>query len=160
MISPFDFSESSIFLQELNGSDDIVVVLKRSATAFGDAYERADEKHTLVPLRTCTDFWVSACLLDAVLNGTDYSDGESSSDAAFRKAIEKLKTAFARKRFISGKPYYDIEAVKDTVYTELTVFGIGDNSELFNKLTEKGKSEEFSDMVTGLMNRLIPNGKK
>ena len=49
MLTPFSFPDAQVYLRELNGSDDAVVVLRRAVIAFDDSYDK------LVPLEKVTD---------------------------------------------------------------------------------------------------------
>ena len=50
MLTQFAFPDAQIYLRELNGSDDAVIVLRRAVMAFDDSYDTAEEKHTLIQL--------------------------------------------------------------------------------------------------------------
>ena len=160
MISPFTYADPMIFLRELNGSDDIVVVLKRALAEFDDAIDNAFEKHTLVTEEKCINAWVSVCLLDAALNGTDYSDEESGCEAAYRDAVKALHTALSKKRFLSTKPVYDIEAIKAAAFDQLVNLDDEEHTELAKKISQTEDEPAFREAITELMERLTPESAK
>jgi hypothetical protein len=157
MYSPFQFPEAMIYLRELNGSDDAVVVLKRAVIAFDDSYDVAEEKHIPVPAHTCINYWVSCCLIDAIVNDTDYTE---EGGAEYAKAFKKLKTAFGKKRFLSTKPVNDIHPTLQNAYENLFMFTIEEDVELVRKVREAGEFEDFCDAIVALSERLEPHVTK
>ena len=154
MLTPFSFPDAQIYLRELNGSDDAVVVLRRAVIAFDAAYDTADETHKPVPEHTCIYFWVSCCLLDAVINNTNYPAEDRACGPEYDKAVTKLKAAFGKKKLFSTKPVIDMKPILRDAYDSLLMFTIADNVTTARKFEESGEFEEFSETIADLSDRL------
>lgn len=154
MLTPFSFPDAQIYLRELNGSDDAVVVLRRAVIAFDDAFDTADETHKPVPEHTCIYFWVSCCLLDAVVNGTDYPAEDRACGPEYDKAVAKLKAAFGKKKLFSTKPVIDMKPILREAFDNLAVFTDDDNVTTAQKCKESGEYEEFNESIIDLSDRL------
>ena len=154
MLTPFSFPDAQIYLRELNGSDDAVVVLRRAVIAFDAAYDTADETHKPVPEHTCIYFWVSCCLLDAVINNTNYPAEDRACGPEYDKAVAKLKAAFGKKKLFSTKPVIDMKPILRDAYDNLLMFTIADNVTTARKFEESGEFEEFSETIADLSDRL------
>lgn len=154
MITPFSFPDAQIYLRELNGSDDAVVVLRRAVIAYDDSYDTAEENHNIVPEHTCVYFWVSCCLLDAIVNGTDYAASDKACGAEYDKALKKLKAAFGKRKLFSSKPVIDMKPILRAACDSLLVFTIEDVNAVAKSFQESGEFSDFCESVTDLTDRL------
>ncbi len=161
MFTPFDYPDAQVYLRELAGSDDAVVVLKRAYIAFDSAYDAAEEKHVPVPERICVEFWTACCLVDAVLNRMDYSESCQSCDTIYHQAVKKLETAFSKRIFWSfNKPVHDAPKICRRMCDELYMFDNEDNSELAANLKNTEDWEAFGKSITALISRLELKAEK
>ena len=155
MTNPFGSSDAQIFLGGLLGSDDAAVVVKHAITAFDSAYDAAD-RHSLVPERVSIEFWVCACLIDAVVNGTLYEP----DDTTYQKSFKAVQAAFARRKLFHKNPIHDIQKSRKAVFDLLVVFDDEDKTELARRLHGTREYAEFSEAITDLMDRMEPPLKR
>lgn len=101
------------------------------------------------------EIWAGACLLDDVLNGTDYSADCIGYSDEYRKVTEMLMQDISKKKFLSKKPFYNLPEILQNAIDALDyVLGINCDSKLAEEMCEKGIFKEWENEIIDLQNRL------
>lgn len=101
------------------------------------------------------EVWVSACLYDAILNGTDYAPYCSGYAEEYQKAVEALRKSLAKKKFLSKKPVHDLPEILQNAIDALDyVLGVGNDSELAEEMSKSGTLAVWEEEIIDLQNRL------
>lgn len=102
------------------------------------------------------EVWASACLYDAVVNGTDYASYCTGYEDEYRKAVEALRKALAKKKFLSRIPVHDLSEILQNAVDALdcVLDNADDNSELAGKMQKNGQYKAFWTEILGLQSRL------
>lgn len=102
------------------------------------------------------EVWASACLYDAVVNGTDYALYCTGYAEEYQKAVEALRKALAKKKFLSRIPVHDLPEILQNAVDALdcVLDNVAGESELAGKMQENGNYEVFWTEILALQNRL------
>ena len=156
MTSPFSAADAQIFLGGLLKSDDAAIVVKRAIQTFDAALDTAMERHSCVPERIAIECWVSCCLVDAVVNGTEYE----ADDQTYQKAFKAVQSAFAKRKFLHRETIHDIQKTRRAAFDVMIHFDDEDHSELARRLHGTMAYAAFSESVSELLDRLEPPLKR
>ncbi len=157
MISPFSFTDAKPFLLEMNRAEDAASLLEQTLHEFDEAImeeEPAEPLPESLSIRT----WIGCCLLDAVLNGTDYieqAEQYGMSDE-FRLAVRVLDEALTRKKgfLFFKKPIVDVRALVWNARECLMLF-VDDETELIADHAQSDETwAEFMEAIGELHDRL------
>lgn len=157
MISPFTFSDAKPFLLEMSRAEDAVSLLEQTLHEF-DEKIMEDEPAEPVAESLSVRTWLGCCLLDAVLNGSDYT-GEAQRFGMpdeFRFAVRALDEALTRtKSFLFfKKPLVDVKALVWNARECLMLF-VDDESELIANHAQSDEAwAEFVEVIGELHDRL------
>lgn len=116
-----------------------------------DARELLGEEPLPVSGELCAMTWAAGCLIDAALMGGEYP----GCPEAFSEAVARLKAESKKHPFLSRKPVYDMEYLKQECLDSLTWILLAE------KETESAEdavweSEEFTEQIEKLCDRLDP----
>ena len=156
MTSPFSAPDAQIFLGGLLKSDDPAIVIKRAIQAYDAAMDTAIEKHSYVPERLSIECWVSCCLVDAVVNGTEYE----ADDTIYQKSFKAVQSAFTKRKLFHRETIHDIRKTRQAAFDVMLMFDDEEHSELARRLHGTMAYAAFSEAVTDLLDRLEPPLKR
>lgn len=120
---------------------------------FRSAIE-AEETETLEK-EICAEVWISACLYDAVLNGTDYASLCTGYEEELSAAVKAIRDGISMKTFFGKKPMFNLsEILQNGVEALDGIIGVYCRSELLDEAERRGTAKEFENAVIDLQNRL------
>ena len=116
-------------------------------------------------LEICYEVWTGACMLDIILNSTDYSRDCTGYAESVSQAAELLKESLYRtkRRLFKSVPVHDVREIIQNAIDSLDYLLMADaedsngdiqTSELGEEMKRAGKSEELERSVIELQNRL------
>ncbi len=160
MIDPFDNVYAAEFIGSVTalpgGSEKEIAksaVELTNKIVFRSAIE-AEETETLEE-EVCAEVWVSACLYDAALNGTDYRPFCRDYEEGYTAAVRAVKGGITLKKLFGKKPLFDAaEILQNAVDALDCIIGVTCRSELLENMKRNGKAKEFETSVIELQCRL------
>ncbi len=160
MIDPFDNVYAAEFIGSVTalpgGSEKEIAKSAIELTnkiVFRSAIE-AEETETLEE-EVCAEVWISACLYDAVLNGTDYAPLCTGYEGELSAAVKAIRDGISLKTFFGKKPMFNLsEILQNGVEALDGIIGVYCRSELLEDMKRNGKAKEFETSVIELQCRL------
>ena len=154
MVSPFTFAEAKPFLLEMCHSEDAASLLEQTLQEFDENIMEDEPVLESLSVRT----WLGCCLLDAVLNGIDYTDQAEQSGMAdeYRLAVRVLDKALTQTKgfLFFKKPVIDVKVLVRNSLECLMLF-VDDDSELIaNHARSDEVWAEFVEIIGELHDRL------
>ncbi len=154
MVSPFTFAEAKPFLLEMCHSEDAASLLEQTLQEFDENIMEDEPVLESLSVRT----WLGCCLLDAVLNGIDYTDQAEQSGMAdeYRLAVRVLDKALTQTKgfLFFKKPVIDVKVLVRNALECLMLF-VDDDSELIaNHARSDEVWAEFVEIIGELHDRL------
>ena len=166
MKTPFQTEFAEAILREIltlpDDKGDTADLVYQYAQEFDEAYGEIDEGEITghISFEDCIRVWLSACLLDAALNGTDYAaDCEGFADE-YRMAVRALSESLYRTKkrlFRKPAPVHNAGKIVECVYDCLLSLTDGEYTKLGALLSDDGAWMETEAAVTELNERLEPH---
>lgn len=136
--------------------------IKRSAKALRETSSMSEEEieEALSDYSLDADIayetWAAVCLLDAAVNGTDYSSECVGYAESYRRAVEALSADSQRKKLLSKKSVYDMPKILSMAVKTLDyVLGKADDCELAEEMHKNGEYDSFERSISELRERIL-----
>ena len=115
----------------------------------------------LLGLQKCYELWTACCLLDAVLNHTDYSNDCRNYSDNYIQVITSLEEGFrkARRKLFRKLPVYHQSKIAQAAFDALTYLTVPDYEDLSPEDTALIPRDEKGDFLTQLGDIMQKEGR-
>ena len=161
-MTPFSTHSAREYIQDLlnTGGDAVDFIDRISFQIFDELWTDREDSDPPVEEENCMDAWIGCCLVDAVLNQTDYSSDCVGYTEEYQNAVEAIQAALKRKHLLSRKPIHDCNRLRQRASDILMILDDDEGTELGQHMMASGKYEAFVTAIIKLANRIDPPEKE
>ncbi|MBE6876938.1 MAG: hypothetical protein E7496_09540 [Ruminococcus sp.] len=163
MLTPFNseyaekyISEILQTLDEKQYPDAVAFLIQMTIQNYDDC-----QCTDLLGLQKCYELWTACCLLDAVLNHTDYMNDCRNYSDKYIRLISSLEEGFqkTKRKLFKKIPVYHKSRIAQTAFDALTYLTVPDYDDLSPKDIADIPRDEKGDFLTQLGGIMQKEGK-